>query len=127
MESWYRNRVDAGFPVVVAVKGSRVAGYGSFGPFRSGQGYARTVEHSIYVADGFRGHGVGRLLLQELIDRARSGACRLMIGGISGGEEASLRFHRAMGFAEVGRIPGAGEKFGQRLDLVLMALDLEAG
>ena len=39
----------------------------------------------------------------------------------------SIDFHAALGFVEVARMPEVGEKFGQRLDLVLMQRRLSAG
>lgn len=122
MHAWYESRREGGFPVLVAIREGSVAGYASYGPFRSGEGYARTVEHSIYVGSNGRGGGVGKALLAALIARAQDEGYRLIVGGVSGEAEGSLAFHRAMGFEVVGRIPGAGEKFGRRLDLVFVAL-----
>jgi len=62
--------------------------------------------------------------VNALITRARGAGKRLMIGAISGDAAASPRFHRRMGFAEVGRISGAGQKFGRVLDLILVARSL---
>jgi phosphinothricin acetyltransferase len=47
-----------------------------------------------------------------------------MVAAIDGSNVDSVRFHQRLGFAEVGRLPGVGEKFGRRLDLVLMQRDL---
>ena len=41
---WWVRRVEQGFPVIVAVEGASVMGYGSFGEFRSWPGYRFTVE-----------------------------------------------------------------------------------
>ncbi len=129
MHAWYDARLKAGYPVLVAECPATgdVAGYASFGSFRSGEGYAATVEHSVYVHQDFRGRGIAPCLIDALIERAKTAGMRLMIGGVSGDAEASLRLHRKMGFREVGRIPGAGMKFGRSLDLVLMAISLVPG
>jgi len=47
-----------------------------------------------------------------------------MVGAIDGENVDSIAFHRRLGFVEVGRLPGIGEKFGRPLDLVLMQLTL---
>ena len=129
MQTWFAARCDGGFPVLVAERPDHpgIAGYASFGPFRQGEGYAGTVEHSVYVDTAHRGHGVASALMHALIGRARSASNRLMIGGISADAEPSLRLHARLGFREVGRIPGAGHKFGRTRDLVLMALPLDSG
>lgn len=126
MRSWMQERADTGVPVLVAEdpETGAVAGYASYGPFRNGEGYAATVEHSVYVHADHRGKGIAACLLAVLIDRARDAGMRLMIGGISSEADASLKLHAKMGFRRVGRIPGAGQKFGRSLDLVLMALPL---
>ncbi len=82
------------------------------------------VEHTIHVDTGQWGKDVARLLMAALVDRARAAGKRAMIGGIDGENERSIRFHRRMGFVEVARMPGIGEKFGRPLDLVLMQLDI---
>jgi phosphinothricin acetyltransferase len=117
---WYGERRVAGFPVLVAESGGAVIGYGSYGPFRAGQGYRFTVEHSVYVAADARGAGVGGALLGALCDRARAAGLHAMVGGIGAENEGSLRLHARHGFAETGRLPAVGFKFGRWLDLVIM-------
>lgn len=123
---WLDYRRSSGFPVLAATAGKDVAGYASYGAFRPKSGYARTVEHSVYVADAFQGHGVGRALMNELIGRARAANIAAMVGGVDGGNAASIAFHERLGFEQQGVLKGVGEKFGRRLDLVFMVLDLEA-
>lgn len=121
---WFEARCGQGFPVIVSLGDDGVAGYGSYGPFRFGEGYARTVEHSVYVRSTHRRAGHGGALLEALIARARDTGLRRMIGGISADQTASLAFHERHGFEEVGRLEGVGEKFGRPLDLVLVMLRL---
>ncbi|MCH8953555.1 MAG: N-acetyltransferase, partial [Proteobacteria bacterium] len=47
MTRWFDARVARGFPVLVAEDGGEVLGYASYGPFRAGEGYRETVEHSV--------------------------------------------------------------------------------
>jgi phosphinothricin acetyltransferase len=118
--TWLRSRQDGGFPVLVAREDGAVVGFASFGPFRAGDGYDATVEHSIHVADGHRGRGVGGRLFAELEQRAHQGGKRVMVAGVDAGTVASVRFHEARGFVEVGRMPQIGQKFGRPVDLVLL-------
>lgn len=120
---WFAERRRTGFPVLVADEG-RVLGYGTFGEFRPFEGYRMTVEHSVYVLDEAQGQGLGKLLLRALIEEARRMGKRVMIGAIDASNYASLALHETMGFEETGRLPGVGEKFGKRLDLVLVQLML---
>lgn len=110
--------------LLVAEQGGTVAGFATYKQFRDDGGYARSMEHMVYVAPGTQGSGLGRLLLTAVQDHARAAGHRLMIGGIIASNTASILFHERMGYAQWGRIPAAGWKFGQYHDLVLMGRDL---
>ncbi|WP_240643579.1 GNAT family N-acetyltransferase [Paracoccus siganidrum] len=110
--------------LVAEAEDGGLAGFATYGQFRGGAGYARSMEHTIHVAPGLRGSGLGRMLLQAVEDHARAAGHRLMIGAITASNEGSIAFHARMGYAEWGRIPAAGWKFGQFHDLVLMGKDL---
>jgi phosphinothricin acetyltransferase len=128
MADWYFDRISNDYPVLVATSDADDAapvGYASFGPFRSGGGYAPTVEHSVYVARTVRRQGIARLLMEALVAQARAGGLSRMVGGVSGDQDASLTFHEQIGFSACGRLPGIGLKHGKRLDLVLMVLALD--
>lgn len=120
MRDWLAARHAGGYPVVVAEEDGQCLGYGSFGPFRAGEGYAGTVEHSVYVARDARRRGVASALLSHLIETAARQGYRRMVGGISADQPASLALHRKLGFEEQGRLFGVGQKLGRPLDLVLM-------
>jgi len=122
---WFDERVVGGYPVLVAEDGGAVLGYASYGPFRAGEGYRGTVEHSVYVARPARGRGIARLLMARLIAAARTAGLARMVGGVSTDQPASMSLHRKLGFEEQGRLKGVGVKRGQRLDLALMVLALD--
>jgi L-amino acid N-acyltransferase len=120
---WLLERERSGCPTLVAEDGGTVVGYCCWTSFRGGDrfpGYRHTVEHTIHVDAARRGEGIGRLLLEALIDRAREQRVHVMVAGIDGENEASIRFHRGMGFVEVARMPETGRKLDRWLDLVLM-------
>lgn len=123
--AWWRGRVEAGFPVIVAEDESGLVGYASYGEFRGRPGYRFTVEHSIYVRADRRGSGAGAVLMKELIDRARRAGRHVMIAGIDAENDASIRFHERHGFERVARFKEVGYKFGRWLDLVFLQLMLE--
>jgi L-amino acid N-acyltransferase YncA len=124
MADWWATQQAAGHPVVVAVADDgAVVGYATWTGFRGGDrfpGYARTVEHTIHVAEDQHGRGVGRALLDALVAEAGRRDVHVLVGAIDSENEGSLAFHRALGFTEVGRMPEVGHKFGRWLDLVLV-------
>ncbi len=124
-EAWLAARAAAGFPVLVAEIDGTVAGYASFGEFRAWDGYRFTVEHSVYVDPSRHRSGVGRALLEALVERARAMGKHAMIAGIEASNEGSIALHRSLGFVEVGRLPQVGAKFGRWLDLVFLQLTLD--
>ncbi|MGY4173555.1 N-acetyltransferase family protein [Bradyrhizobium sp. USDA 4529] len=118
--AWMTARQALGYPVLVAVEGATVLGYGTFGDFRAFPGYRYSVEHSVYIHADHRGRGLGRIIVDELIAAATALGKHVMIAGIDGGNPASLRLHARAGFVEVARMPEVGRKFGRWLDLVFM-------
>jgi L-amino acid N-acyltransferase len=124
-KAWYDDKVKAGYPVFVAEEEDRVIGLSSYGPFRAWPAYKYTVENSVYVAESSRGKGVARLLMQPLIDAARSQGYHAIIAGIDSSNQPSIRLHWSFGFKEVAHFREVGFKFGRWLDLTFMELLLE--
>lgn len=114
-------------PWLTAELDGRFAGYAYASPFRPRPAYRYGVEGSIYVEAAARGHGVGRALLEALVERTRARGLRHVIGAISDSDTsaASIGLHRALGFREVGVYRQVGWKFDRWLDVTLMQLDLD--
>lgn len=125
--AWFEARRAKGFPVLVAEVVGQVAGYASYGDWRAFDGYRFTVEHSVYVHREFRGLGLGRKLMQELIGQATSNGVHVMIAAIESENEASIALHSALGFRLAGKFSEVGTKFGRWLDLTCMELKLSEG
>jgi L-amino acid N-acyltransferase YncA len=127
--AWLEAQRTAGHPALVAVDDDhQVIGWVAYGDFRDSRrwpGYRFTVEHTIHVAERHWSQGVGRALLDALIEHARLAGKRVMVAGIDGSNVRSIRFHARLGFHEVARMPGVGDKWGKRLDLVLMQREIE--
>ena len=130
---WFRQQQADGGVVLVAVDdalddegdgGDTVVGYASLGRFRTKTGYWPTVEHSIHLADGYRGQGIGQALLDELVARATAQGRYVMVAGVDAGNVGSIRFHERNGFRIVATMPAVGRKFGCPVDLILMQREL---
>ena len=119
---------EHGLPYLVAERAGQVIGYCYAGPYRPRSGYRFTLEDSIYIDAAETGRGVGRLLLQPLIERCSDLGYRQMVAVIGGRETlASIRLHEALGFSHMGILPGIGFKFGRWIDTVLMQRALGDG
>ncbi|TMV75130.1 N-acetyltransferase family protein [Thioclava sp. BHET1] len=120
LEAVLRSKAAEGLPFLVAERAGEIAGFATYGQFRAGPGYARTMEHTIMLAPAAQGHGLGRGLIAGLVDHGRARGVHSLWAGVSAENPGGVRFHAAMGFAEIGRLPQVGYKFGRWLDLVLM-------
>ncbi len=116
---WITERQGALGVLVAEIEG-RVVGFASLSPYRNRAGYRTTVENSVYVSEDARGLGVGRALMNELIDMAVKRGFHSMVAHIVDGHDASMALHRACGFEVVGREREVGRKFGAWLDAVIM-------
>lgn len=125
MVAWFETKRAGNFPVIGLVSDSgQLMGFGSFGAFRVQPAYKYTVEHSIYVHPDFRGLGLGKVLLQLVLDAAVARDLHAIIGVIDSTNEGSIALHKKLGFKCVGTLPQVGFKFSRWLDVDLYQLTL---
>jgi phosphinothricin acetyltransferase len=109
------------YPAIVAVDDDgTVLGFGSLSVYRDRPAYATTVENSVYVETSHRGAGVGRLLMEELINLATRHGFHAVIARIGEANEASIGLHQACGFRMVGVEQEVGRKFNHWLDVAVL-------
>ncbi|AJM78467.1 GNAT family N-acetyltransferase [Rathayibacter toxicus] len=116
-----------GLPFIVAVSPSgQILGYAMVSPWSSKRAYRFTVESSIYLRAASTGKGLGRVLLTELLERAKAVGIRQVMAVVADkGAEASLALHAQFGFVEVGRMGRVGIKFERWLSTVLLQKTLK--
>jgi L-amino acid N-acyltransferase YncA len=114
-------------PHIVAEQDGVVLGYAYAVPFRKRPAYRYTVKHSIYIHQDHLRRGLGRRLMEALIDACAAAGFRQMIGYIDAANEASLAIHEAFGFRRVGFLSQVGFKFGRWSDTVLVQRSLGLG
>jgi L-amino acid N-acyltransferase YncA len=101
-----------------------VVGWVAVVPYSRRTVYRGVGEESVYVAKRARGRGVGRALLEAVIESARAGGLWTLQAGIFPDNGASLALHRAAGFREVGIRERIGQLDGVWRDVVLLELRL---
>jgi len=121
----WRQSLDKKLPYLVAKIDGKVVGYAYAFLYRARTGYRFTVEESVYVADGFKGAGIGHKLLSALITLCREQGYKQMIAVIAGTDNvASIKFHESLGFTHAGTLKNVGFKFGKWVNTVLMQKEL---
>ena len=101
-----------------------VVGWVAVVPYSRRPVYRGVGEESVYVAERARGRGVGRALLEAVIESARAGGLWTLQAGIFADNTASLELHRRLGFREVGVRERIGQLNGVWRDVVLLELRL---
>jgi phosphinothricin acetyltransferase len=120
---WFQHHVVS-HPVTVAEASGKVIGWGSLSAFHPRSAYRRTVENSIYIQHEHHRQGIGSLLLENLIIRARDLGHHVIIAGADSQQSGSLALHAKFNFEKVGHLKQVGFKFGQWLDVIYMQLNL---
>jgi phosphinothricin acetyltransferase len=124
----FNELTTGGFPYLVAVIDGTVVGYAYAGPYRARPAYRFTVENSVYVAHDSHRRGVGKALLEALIEASTEKGFRLMVAVIGDSNQAaSIGLHEAAGFKHAGVFENIGYKFDRWLDSVLMQRALGPG
>jgi L-amino acid N-acyltransferase YncA len=117
-----------GYPYRVAEVAGVVKGFAYAGPFRSRSAYIYTVENSIYVSIESQRQGIGRHLLEDLIECCNERGYRQMISIIGDSKNhSSIALHAGLGFDIIGVQPSVGFKFGSWVDSVIMQRALGEG
>jgi phosphinothricin acetyltransferase len=117
---WWKERVQQGYPVLVATNEGSVIGFATFGDFRPWPGYRFTVEGTIHIDSSARRQGVGTALLKVMIERARAMGKHVMVAGVESTNLASLQFLEGFGFERAGHLREVGYKFDRFLDLTFL-------
>jgi phosphinothricin acetyltransferase len=113
--------VGKNFPYLAAEVDGRVVGYAYASPYRARPAYRHTLENSVYVHKDYVGRGIGKLLLNALIEGCEKAGCRQLVAVIGDSDNVgSIRLHAACGFQEVGVLKAVGFKFGRWVDSVYM-------
>lgn len=117
-----------GLPHLVAERDGAVAGFAYASPFRPRPAYRFTAETTVYVREGMKGGGVGRELLQAVVEACETAGMRQLVALVGdSGNAASIGVHAAVGFQRCGLLEAVGYKHGRWLDVVWMQRELNGG
>ena len=102
--SW--ERWDEGhlpFARLVVRDGEKILGWAALSPVSKRNVYRGVAELTVYVTESARGQGIGRTLLEALIEASEKNGIWTLQASIFPENEASVNLHMRCGFREVGR------------------------
>ena len=120
-ERWFIEHTGK-YVAIVAEWEGQVVGWGSLSKYHPRFAYWPTAENSVYVRHDMLHHGIGKMILTELIMKARENGFHSIMAVISSEQLASIRLHMLFGFVEVGHLREVELKFNRRLDVTFMQL-----
>ena len=107
-------------PVLVAETDGAVTGWGSLNRFNPRPAYDHVVDLSVYVERAWRGRGVGRMVLEALVERARTLGYHKMVLAAFPDNAAGMALYARLGFTRVGVYREQGLLDGRWVDVVVM-------
>lgn len=121
-------KISEKYPYLVAEEDGTIVGYCYAKPFGEREAYARSAETVLYVSEKSRGHGIGTFLygrLEEILKRQNVVNLYASIAATNRKDDtyltdASICFHTACGYREIGYFTKCGYKFGNWYDMIWM-------
>lgn len=123
--AWFKHKQEEHIPVFVAEDELGLLGYITYGQFRPRPAYRYAMELSIYVDQRARNQGVGKALMEVILDHTEKQGIKTLICGIDSENKASIALCTKFGFRHSGTLKHVGYKFGHWLDLAFYQLELK--
>jgi len=108
------------YPVVVAETAGQVVAWASLNSFNPRQCYDNVADISVYVERGWRGKGVGRIMLARLIELGRQLGFHKLVLACFPTNKAGVALYERMGFTQVGIYREQGLLDGKWVDVLIM-------
>jgi L-amino acid N-acyltransferase YncA len=115
-----RNWFDGIHPVIVVEEESRIIAFAATSTYRPRECYSGIAEFSVYVARAARGHGVGRMAMDALIEAAQRARFWKLVSRIFVENIASRKLVASCGFREVGTYQRHARLDGEWRDVVIV-------
>lgn len=110
--------ISSRYPYLVWEENGEIFGYCYAHAWKGYEAYDITAETTIYLSPDLTGKGVGRAMMQRLIEDCRRQGLVSLIACITAENTGSCRFHESLGFSRVSYFRKVGRKFGRLLDVV---------
>lgn len=111
-------KMTEGYPTCVIKSGNSVVGFCFLRAYSPFPAFKDTAEISYFIDEKYSGKGLGKIVLDKLIDAAREQGITTILASVSSKNAYSLSFHQKNNFSECGRFRQIGRKFGESFDVI---------
>jgi len=118
-KSWFASHGPK-YPILVAEQDGTIVGWASLSMWSDRCAYSDTAEISLYVEETHRGKGIGKKLLEAILQEGKKAGLHTVIARITAGNDISIRLAQSAGFEHIGVMKEVGRKFGKLLDVHLL-------
>ena len=122
--TWFHEHEPAKRPIWVMESNNTIIGWLSFSPFYNRPAYNATAELSIYIAEGYRGRGIGTALLATAIAESPKLGITTLLGFVFAHNQPSIELFTRMKFGRWGYLPGVASLDGIEKDLLILGLKI---
>jgi len=118
-EAWFDSHGPR-YPILVAESNGVVIGWACLSKWSDRCGYSGAAEISLYVKQELQGKGIGKRLMEAIINDGKRVGLHTVIGRIAEGSDVSVHLFESFGFHHIGVMKEVGRKFGRLLDVHLV-------
>ena len=104
--------------LVAETANGEVVGFALLKSYHPAPTFSHTAEVSYFISPAHTRKGLGKLLLDRIVDLAKSRGVNCLVASVSSRNQESLEFHHKRGFTECGHLRDVGVKFGQTFGVV---------
>lgn len=110
-----------GYPRIAIKSGAgELVGFAFLKPYSPNPAFRRTAAISYFIGPAHTGSGIGRSVLEHLVEEAKKMGIDSILANISSLNEPSISFHLRNGFVQCGTLSKIGKKHGKDFDVILM-------
>lgn len=122
---WFQERDHQHYPIWVIENENNIIGWISLQHFYGRPAYKTTAEISLYIAENYRGQGIGKKLLEYVIKKSPQLGLTNLLGFIFAHNQPSLNLFKKYNFQQWGYLPKVAQLDNIERDLIIMGLHLD--
>ena len=119
-KQWFYDHSPSSRPLWMVELDGQKCGWISFQSFYGRPAYNGTAEISIYIHQDFRQKGLGKEMIQKVIDACPKLHIKTILAFIFAHNEPSLRLFDKFGFEKWAHLPRVAELDGMERDLIIL-------